>query len=77
MKSLGQLCHEGRGNLTAGSMIFAVPMAWEKLSPTERADLERIRQWDALGIQGSDGPFWQREIDAVLRHYDPTCSRRK
>ena len=29
--------------------------------------LRRLRQWDTLDTSESDGKFWKREIDAVLK----------
>ena len=29
--------------------------------------LRRLRQWDTLDMPESDGNFWKREIDAVLK----------
>lgn len=43
-KSLGQIAHEGRGSLHAGTMEFARPMAWEALTPFQRADIERMAE---------------------------------
>jgi hypothetical protein len=38
----------------------------KKFKPPAIELLERLVQWDALDIVGSDGPFWKAQIQTVL-----------
>ena len=54
---------------TVGKITFG-----PRLTPEEQARhlLERLRQWDVLAMDKGDGPYWRREIDALLTDRDHT-----
>ena len=79
-KTLGQIAHEARGDLYAGAMKFATPIPWEKMTPRNKDECERMagavrdhlvseKQMPEYSVIGfvTQGVLTDKRVDATSR----------